>query len=68
MLLNGELRKIHDSKEVLVKRGDMRRMTFMLDILATRARVRGAVSGLQAGLAVAELIRSLVSGRKGRDC
>jgi hypothetical protein len=68
VFLDRELKNIQKAKDTLAKRMDLRRMTIMLDILSMRAKARAAVSGLRAGLAAAELVRDLLSGRKNRGC
>lgn len=68
MFLDSELTKIRAAKEALAKRSAMRRMMVALDAVEARAGVRGAVAGVRAGLAVAELLRDLLSGGKKRDC
>lgn len=67
MFLDRELKTIQSAKCALAKRCAMRRMLFQLDTLAVRARVRGAFSGLQAGLALAELLAGFLSSRKDQD-
>jgi len=67
MFLDRELNNIQEAKEALTKRCALHRLVFRLDTLAARSRVRGVVSGLKASLAVAELVKGLLSGRKDRN-
>lgn len=67
MFLDRELDNIQVAKDVLAKRCAMHRLMFRLDTMAARSRVRGVVSGLKASLAVAELVKDLMSGRKDRS-
>jgi hypothetical protein len=68
MFLDCELKRIQEAKDNLAKRCAMRRMLLQLDTLAMRSKVRGVLSGLKTGLAIAELVRGLLSDRKNRDC
>lgn len=67
MFLDRDLKRIAAAKDALSKRCAMRRMMLQLEILAARARVRGAMSGVKAVLTVAELIASFFSSRKDRN-
>jgi len=66
MFLDRELDTLQAAKDSLVNRCAMRRMMLQLDALNARASVRRAFSGLQAGIAVAELVAGLLSGRGNR--
>ena len=68
MFLDCELRRIQETKDNLAKRCAMRRMMLQLDTLAVRTKVRGVVSGLKTGLAIAELVKGLLSSRKDQGC
>lgn len=67
MFLDRELNNIQAAKDVLAKRCAMHRLVFRLDTLTARSRVRGVVAGLKASMAVAELVKDLLSGRKDRN-
>ena len=67
MFLDSELKRIREAKENLAKRCALRRMMLQLDVLAVRANVQEAFTGLTAGLAVAELVKDLLSNRKNQD-
>lgn len=67
MFLDRELSDIQTAKDALTKRCAMHRLVVQLDTLTARARVRGVVSGLKTSLAVAELVKDLLAGRKDRD-
>ena len=65
MFLDSERARLQAAKAVLVKRCDMRRMAMSLDIAQARAGLRGALSGVKAGVAVAEMaVRALTGGKK----
>ncbi|MFP5222211.1 MAG: hypothetical protein ACLGSA_07980 [Acidobacteriota bacterium] len=66
MFLDSELRDIQVAKDALTKRCAMHRMMLQLDALSVRTKAGGVVSGLKAGLAMAELVKDFLSSRTDR--
>jgi hypothetical protein len=64
MFLDAELDSLAQAKARLAVQADLRRQVIQLEVLAARARVRKAVSGVSLGLGLAGKVLDFLRARR----
>jgi hypothetical protein len=64
MFLDAELDNLAQAKARLAVQADLRRQVIQLEVLAARARVRKAVSGVSLGLGLAGKVLDFLRARR----